>query len=119
MRRLVKPYLSSMVSEIGLTFGIDEGTLIRFTMMERTEYVGRALNVASRLQSAIKDKDNHPAYKCLISKPAFTGLGLPRTEWSKYKVTPVKRALRNIQGGGEFRCMKLCLPLPVPLVPED
>jgi class 3 adenylate cyclase len=100
---------------LGLTFGIDEGMLIHFKMMKRTEYVGRALNVAARLQSAIKDKDKKPSYKCLLSYPAFVSLALPRSERAKYKVKQVTRTLRNIQGGDEYRCVKLSLRLEVPL----
>ena len=33
---------------IGLTFGIDSGTLVKLVMNAKTEYIGRALNVAVR-----------------------------------------------------------------------
>lgn len=41
---------------IGLTFGIDSGDLIRLEMNEQREYIGRAINVASRLQGQSKRK---------------------------------------------------------------
>ncbi len=98
--------LQSQPEVMGLTFGIDRGSLIRLVMMQRTEYIGRALNVASRLQSAIKDGDSKPAYKVLFSKHAFEGLGLPqgyRPIWN------VSRRLRNIRDGRPCDCIKLKL----------
>src|SRR5271155_5621728 len=103
---LVKSRLQSIPSVTGLTFGIDRGALIRIKMMRQAEYIGRPLNVAARLQSAIKDKDKNPAYKCLLSRPAFKALGL---SGKKYHVKRVTRTLRNIQGGQPCRCYKLTL----------
>ena len=40
--------------------GAEAGNLVRMTMNQRDEYVGRALNVAHRLQDAVKDKERHP-----------------------------------------------------------
>ncbi len=69
--RKVEDYLETPPSLSGLTFGIDRGSLIviGFVMNEQMEYVGRALNVACRLQGSIKDKDKSPQYKAIITKP--------------------------------------------------
>src|SRR5262249_10620578 len=58
--RHIIPSLSSVPSVIGATLGVEEGQLIRMTMNEREEYVGRAVNIACRLQDAVKEKDPHP-----------------------------------------------------------
>jgi len=63
------------------------------TIYGQREYVGRALNVACRLQAAIKDNDNSPAYKALVSKAAFNDYftSVPK----RVKVWKVKRTLRK------------------------
>jgi hypothetical protein len=89
----------------GLTFGIEKGPLIRITMYGQTEYFGRALNVACRLQSAIKDHDESPAYKALISNAAYHQYLSCAAQ--HVKVWKVKRTLRNISGGEDFHCHKV------------
>ena len=61
------------------------------------EYIGRALNVACRLQAAIKDADDSPAYKALVSNAAFNKYFT--TARKLVKAWKVKRTLRNIRGG--------------------
>jgi len=56
LARHIIPNLSSMPAVLGATLGVDAGNLIRMPMNERDEYVGRALNIACRLQDAVKDK---------------------------------------------------------------
>jgi class 3 adenylate cyclase len=106
LKKYILPHLQSEPKVLGLTFGIDRGDLIRMQMMETREYIGRPLNIASRLQSAIKEKDKNPAYKVLLSKSSFNGLRLGQTEW---KIKRVTRNLRNIQGGNRYACVKLRL----------
>lgn len=72
INRLVVPHLQSPPSVMGLTFGIDQGELVRLVMMGNDEYIGRPLNIASRLQGSIKQKDDNPSYKVLFQNPAFT-----------------------------------------------
>jgi class 3 adenylate cyclase len=108
IQKLVVPRLQSTPEIMGLTFGVDKGRLIRFQMVGRTEYIGRPLNVASRLQGAIKDRDHRPAYKVLFSKHTYNALAIPR---SSGKVEQVKRSLRNIQGGRPLEFIKLKLPM--------
>jgi len=106
LKKLVIPHLQSLPAVFGLSFGVDRGKLVRMIMMNRAEFIGRPLNIASRLQSAIKDKDNNPAYKALFSKYCFTALGIPKG-YRGAKV--VRRQLRNIQGGQNYSCVKLTL----------
>ena len=72
----------------------------------RDEYVGRAIIVACRLQSEVKDNDPSPEYKALVSNAAFNALvnGIDST-----KYTDELKKLWNISGGKDFRCKKLTL----------
>lgn len=106
LEALVVPRLQDTPAVMGLTFGIDLGPLVRMEMLERIEYIGRSLNVAARLQSTLKESDPSPAYKVLISMPAFTAIGLPPNLW---KTSVEKHALRNIRAGNERQCVKLYL----------
>lgn len=106
LKTLVVPRLERSPLILGLTFGIDVGPLVRITMLGNREYVGRPINVASRLQSAIKDKDHKPGYKVLFSKPAFNQLQLKK---DYRKTERVSRKLRNIRNGERYACVKLWL----------
>ncbi|MDP2929697.1 MAG: hypothetical protein Q8O01_06545, partial [Candidatus Omnitrophota bacterium] len=66
----------------GITFGVDIGRLSKIIMLGRREYIGCAINIACRLQTAIKDKDSRPQYKVLMSKHAFKTM---RLGLDKYK----------------------------------
>lgn len=103
----IEPALNSKISPIGLTVGIDKGTLIPILMNQQREYIGRPLNVASRLQGSIKDKDANPQYKVLMPKSVYASFG--DTIKGKYSTRQVTRTLHNISGGERFLCMKLKL----------
>jgi hypothetical protein len=106
LARHIIPSLSSVPSVLGATLGVEGGNLIRMTMNEREEYVGRALNIACRLQNAVKEKEPHPGcYKALVSARLYNErlaqLGLP------YKIEPETCSLRNIQSGSAFACRRI------------
>ena len=92
---------------VGLSFGIDAGTVVKLVMLQTTEYVGRPLNVACRLQGAIRQGDKHPEGKVLVSKSAYVQLGLAKSP--KYAGKPVARTLRNVVGGENYLAMKIRL----------
>lgn len=106
-RQGIVEVLSGKNYSIGLTFGIDVGTLVKIVMNQRREYIGRALNVAARLQDAIKQKDQQPAGKLLISKNAFASLRLSNSE--RYSGKVVDRELRNIFGGEQYQARKIVI----------
>ena len=89
----IKPLLSQEPSPVGLMFGIDSGELIRMVLGNQVEYVGRAINVASRLQSYTKELPGGPAYKVIFSKNSFNS---PAPPPSGLTVEPIKVSLRNI-----------------------
>jgi class 3 adenylate cyclase len=106
LARHIIPNLSTMPAVLGATLGVEGGNLMRMTMNEREEYVGRALNIACRLQSAVKDKEPHPGcYQALISARLYNErLAKAGT---KYQVESTACSLRNILGGSSFACRKI------------
>jgi class 3 adenylate cyclase len=106
------PLLERPPKITGLTFGIDGGKLIGIVMNLNQEYIGRPLNIACRLQSAIKDKDEHPEYKLLVSKHVFNK-HLKRLKG--YNPKSVVRTLKNIRDGEKYQCVKIHIP-PRPIL---
>jgi hypothetical protein len=89
----------------GLTFGIEKGPLRAIIMSGQREYIGRSLNIACRLQASIRDKDDSPAYKALVSNAAYiTYFSAAARGVTVYKV---RRKLRNIRGGAYIYCKKI------------
>jgi len=103
----ISPVLTGNTHIVGLTFGIDEGELISILLDEKTEHIGRALNVAARLQGAVKQQDAAPQNKLLVSRNAYDRLALSGSE--KYKAEEVTCALGNVSGGTAYRAMKISL----------
>ncbi|MCB2007245.1 MAG: hypothetical protein KDH93_19670, partial [Rhodoferax sp.] len=98
--------LSSIPSHLGLTFGVDEGSLVRMVMNSRREYVGRAINVAARLQSATKNMGEPAPGLMLISNNAFVRLKI------KYKHDRVNCDLPNVAGGSNYSARKIRVAEP-------
>jgi class 3 adenylate cyclase len=88
---------------LGLTAGVDSGELIRLEMNQQGEYLGRAINVASRLQGATKELTGGPSDKVLFSKNSFNSMGPSRGE---FRVKEVKVQLRNISNGNDYECLE-------------
>jgi class 3 adenylate cyclase len=100
-RAHVADVLSGMLPHVGVTFGVDEGSLVEIVMNGRKEYVGRAVNVAARLQSAIKSFEAPPAGTLLISNNAFARLKLDVPNET------VECRLSNVAGGEHYRAKKV------------
>ena len=79
------------------------GQLRKVILGKEVEFVGRALNVACRLQSAVKDKGSAPDYRCLFSRKVFNSY---LRDIDSFKFYDVDRTLRNISGGERYRCVK-------------
>lgn len=101
--KLIDNHLESMPEATGLTFGVEMGPLHKILLGNEAEFVGRALNVACRLQSAVKDKGSEPDYRVLFSRKVYNSLLKDITE---FKFFDVDRTLRNISGGERYRCVK-------------
>ena len=106
LARHIVPNLSSQPDVIGARVGVEDGNLIKMTMNERDEYVGRALNIACRLQDAVKEAEPRGAcYEALISARLYNELLAPST--IPYRVESVTCSLRNVLGGSGFACRKI------------
>jgi len=101
----VEPLLQVDPNPIGLTFGIDSGLLIKLEMNEQTEYLGRAINVAARLQGKAKSlsKDGWSNI-ALMSKACFNSLMPEETE---FRTSEKQVDLKNITGGERFQCFAI------------
>jgi class 3 adenylate cyclase len=108
-RRTLLPHLSHKPALVGITFGIEKGELIPVTLQGQQEYVGRAINVACRLQSALKEKGSSPAYNALVSNRVYNDYFAGA---EPHRVSKVTRNLRNIGQGAEFECRRLWLLRP-------
>jgi class 3 adenylate cyclase len=119
----IVPNLSAIPAVLGATLGVEDGALIRMTMNERDEYVGRPLNIAVRLQNAAKEKDPHPGcYKAMVSARLFNERLAQFC--TPYKVESTTTSLRNILSGSGFACRKIDLTVdsagqPVPWPAHD
>jgi class 3 adenylate cyclase len=108
-RRSLLPHLSRHPAHVGISFGVEMGDLVSVVMDRQQEYVGRAINVACRLQAALKDKGGSPAYSALVSNRVYREYFAGTTPHRVHKVT---RSLRNIDGGAIFECRRLWLLRP-------
>jgi hypothetical protein len=104
--RQVLRHLGTRPSTVGLTFGVEKGALTPLEMNGQVEYLGRALNVACRLQGAVKDGGKSVEYKALVSNKVFNDYFAPA---DGFKVLRVTRNLRNIRGGAAYHCRKIHL----------
>ena len=64
-RRCLLPHLSHKPAIVGISFGIEKGELVPIMMDGQQEFVGRAINVACRLQGALKDKGGVSSIQCI------------------------------------------------------
>ncbi len=78
-------------------------------MNGRPEYVGRPLNVGGRLQGAIGQRDKKPQNKGLVSKNLFAAFTDKGKIKRRYSIWSVRRQLKNISGGENYRCIKVVL----------
>lgn len=89
---------------LGITVGVDSGELIRVQMNEQIEYLGRALNVASRLQGATKELSSGPSNKALFSRNSFNSMH--GRESREFKLISATVELRNIINGQNYECFE-------------
>jgi len=80
-------------------------------MNEEVEYIGRPLNLAARLQGAIGGKDDDaPQNKVLMAKGIYDDLKANISD--SYRISKVKRTLKNVAGGESLEYIKLSLYEP-------
>jgi class 3 adenylate cyclase len=98
----VRKVLQRRPPTVGLTFGVDSGELVKLEMNEQSEYIGRAINVAARLQDHAKKIEPVADYQAVFSKHSFNSMASPYGDL--FQVTKTKASLRNI-AGGEVDCI--------------
>lgn len=103
-KKFIDSHLESIPNERGLTYGVEMGSVRKLILGNEIEFVGRAINVACRLQAAVKDKGPGPDYRCLLSRKVYNTY---MKQLSKYHFVPARRSLRNISGGEDYRCYKV------------
>ena len=108
LKNLVYPRLSDDKFHFGLMFGLDIGELFSVKLNGRKEYIGRPLNVAARLQSAIRDKDTFPG-KAMLSPVLFSVWYTEKGITPLYKSIRARRYLKNILSGENHVCRKITL----------
>jgi len=106
-RHHIKNVLTTRISPFGLTFGMDIGSCIEFVMNGQTEYMGRPLNIAGRLQGNVGQHDKKPQNKGLVSKNLYATFTDRREIKREYTVWSVQRQLKNISGGEKYPCLKV------------
>ena len=106
VEEIIEKYLNIRPDRIGMTIGIDKGKLIKFKISKSYEYTGKAINVASRLQSSLK-KPEH-ANKMLISKIVKNKVCI---NYNSNIYKSVERTLSNLYGDKSFYCYEIDLTL--------
>lgn len=106
---LIDIHLKSMPESTGLTFGVEKGELHKFLLGGEIRYVGHALNVACKLQDAVKQKGPESSinYRGLISRGVFNSILKTTADIKEFKFFDVTRSLRNINP--KYRCLRVNL----------
>lgn len=100
------PILETLPKLSGLTFGIAEGKLINLEMQEKPEYVGRAINIACRLQGSISEYDINSGYRVLMAHSAFHQL---KDGLQGFHHNPTEKPLKNVGDGKNLSCYQILL----------
>ncbi|TKJ35685.1 MAG: hypothetical protein CEE38_13815 [Planctomycetes bacterium B3_Pla] len=106
-RRHIERVLTTSIPRIGLTSGMDIGSCTKIVMSRKREYIGRAVNVAARLQGAIGQRDSMPQNKIVLSRNLYETFEDRKRIMRRYKVWGIKRQLKNISGGKDYHCLKV------------
>jgi len=106
----IEPALLKPPTIVGLTFGMDAGALARVKMDGRMEYVGWPLNMACRLQGAIKDFDKTPNGRVLMTRELYEK---KKGTLERFQPSVVFRRLRGIQNDKLIACVKLALDVAI------
>ena len=99
----------------GMSFGAASGRVVKFEMFNRTEYVGRPINIACRLQGAIKSLDTEEidTTNTKLCVPS----ALYHEKFEKVISMSAKKKkviLHNIAGERSYQCFLVNLLRPCP-----
>ena len=93
---------TTAIPRVGITIGIDIGVLHSIELDGSREFIGRALNLASRLQGSLKEEEH--VYKILMSVKAYKRISDPEI---KRQCIERERIFRNISENNRTRCYEL------------
>ena len=85
----------------GFCYGIDEGNLVSMKLLAKTEYMGEAINAATRLQSQLKAPED--ASSIMFSEAVYAKITIPQD----MKQQERKCVLRNLYDDREILCHQL------------
>ncbi len=105
----VLPSLESQPAVLGITCGVDSGFLRKIVMMGRVEFVGRPINIACRLQELVKHNVTRPQNQVLMSGAAYEMI-FCKANAKQWLPKREKYTLRNINGGRDYKCVRLEIP---------
>ena len=107
-RQEIEPFLDNVVELVGISFGIDEGQVYQASIGQTAELIGRAINIAARLQSVVTVKSDTPVGKALMRRRVY--LSRFKQANQTYRVDgELQRTLRNISGDRPFMCSRIYL----------
>jgi hypothetical protein len=91
---------TSQIPRVGITMGLDRGELIQIKLDgERTEYIGRSINVACRLQQKLTGPLE--VNRCLMTNDMYNEIIL---DDFKRVCHPVRKKLKNINNDMAINC---------------
>lgn len=91
---------------VGLNFGLDSGPIFHSRILQKDEYIGRPIVVATRLQGEIKKIDAGASYQALVSNRAFYEYFEPV---GKVSASHHSQELRNVARGRPLECKRITL----------
>jgi hypothetical protein len=104
-RENLLPHLETPPRVEGLTFGIEQGPIHNLTIFRQSEYLGRSLAIACRLQNAVRD-NRAPGYKALVTAAFFRQYF---SDISELRAMPKRLQFRNIREGRDFKAHSINL----------
>lgn len=105
----IKGLLNIQLDNVGISIGMDRGSVNKLRMNNRDEYIGRAINVACRLQGAIKEKGPPPQYNILMTNHLYQYF---KPDVKGFRRLRAQRTLRNLFGDQPIQCKRIILNEP-------
>ena len=95
--QIIEDHISGFSGRTGITIGIDKGEVIRMRLRGNPEYMGKAINVAARLQSLLKLPEH--SNKLLVSMAVKNEI---QEQIGDAVCKPVEESLHNLYGNSHI-----------------
>ena len=99
---IVAEYLDEAPARTGITIGIERGEIIRMHLLGSSEYMGEAINAASRLQSLLKLPEH--SNKVLVSETVKSAI---EAQIGERACKPVEVVLHNLYDNQSVWCYEI------------